>query len=61
MGLVKCEQGCGNHAVVYAGDKSANGWAGYFCVDCAILLGFSVWNKYPNGIKKNSFLRKRGK
>ncbi len=61
MDMVMCEQNCGDHAVAYAGDKSANGWAGFFCADCVVSLGFSVWDKFPSGIIKNGFLRKEGK
>ena len=61
MDMVMCEQNCGNHAVAYAGDSGANGWAGHFCGACVILLGFSVWDKFPNGIVKDGFLRKEGK
>jgi hypothetical protein len=61
MNLVQCEQKCGNHAVVYAGDKSANGWAGYFCSDCVVLLGFSVWSRYPSGIIIDGMLIKEEK
>lgn len=54
-----CEQGCGSIATVYAGGLSANDWAGYYCENC-IPLGFSVWNKYPNGIINNNN-KKEGK
>jgi hypothetical protein len=50
MELVQCEQKCGNRATVYAGDRIADGWAGCYCVTCAAVLGFSVWNRFPNGI-----------
>jgi hypothetical protein len=61
MDMVMCEQNCGDHAVAYAGEKNPNGWAGYFCADCVVSLGLSVWDKFPNGIIKNGFLRKEGK
>jgi|SanBayMetagenome_1026888.scaffolds.fasta_scaffold21466_7 hypothetical protein len=50
MEFVYCEQKCGNRATVYAGDSIANGWAGCYCVTCSGVLGFSVWNVFPNGI-----------
>lgn len=61
MDMVMCEQNCGDHAVFYAGEKNPNGWAGYFCSDCVTTLGFSVWDRFPNGIVKDGFLRKEGK
>lgn len=59
--MLKCEQNCGNDALAYAGDSSANGWAGYYCPECVVSLGFSVFSRYPNGIIHNGFLRKEGK
>ena len=56
MDMVMCEQNCGDHAVFYAGEKNPNGWAGYFCADCVISVGLSVWDSFPNGIQ-----RKEGK
>ena len=56
MDMVMCEQNCGDRAVFYAGEKSANGWAGYFCADCVVSVGLSVWDSFPNGIQ-----RKEGK
>jgi hypothetical protein len=50
--LRKCEQDCDDMAVVYAGDRNHNGWAGYFCADCAIWLDFQVFDKFPNGVKE---------
>jgi hypothetical protein len=40
----KCEQQCGSDAEVYAGDRCAGGWAGYYCRACASLLNFIVFN-----------------
>jgi len=50
--FVKCEQNCNNDAVVYAGDRIYDGWAGFYCVNCAEYLGFRVMDKFPNGIKE---------
>ena len=60
MDMVMCEQNCGNHAVVYGGDNIYEGWSGFYCADCLVSLGFSVWDKFPNGIVKDGFLRKEG-
>lgn len=48
--LLKCEQKCGIPARVYAGDNCPDGWAGYYCLDCAKKLGFGVWSEFPNGV-----------
>lgn len=48
----KCEQECNNDATVYAGSKDHNGWAGYYCADCADWLDFQVFDKFPNGVKE---------
>lgn len=44
-----CEQKCGNLATAYAGGRSANDWAGYYCDTCTERLGFQVFDRYePN-------------
>jgi hypothetical protein len=50
----KCEQECDDMAVVYAGDRNHNGWAGYYCADCAIWLDFQVFDKFPKGVEEIS-------
>ena len=40
----QCEQQCGKAAEVYAGDRYAGGWAGYYCRACAAALKFVVFN-----------------
>ena len=40
----KCEQGCGETAVVYAGGTGAGDWAGYYCSECTEKLQFQVFN-----------------
>ena len=57
----KCEQECDNKAVVYAGDRNHNGWAGYYCAECAIWLDFQVFDKFPNGIVIDGMLIKEEK
>lgn len=56
-----CEQECANKAVVYAGDSSHTGWAGYYCAECAEQLGFVEFDKFPNGILINGMLIKEEK
>jgi len=48
----KCEQDCDDMAVVYAGDRNPNGWAGYYCADCASGLDFVVFDKFPKGVEE---------
>lgn len=31
---MKCQQNCGRDASVYAMDRIAGGWGGYFCLNC---------------------------
>jgi len=52
MGLRKCDEGCDDMAVVYAGDRNHNGWAGYYCADCDIGLDFVVFDKFPKGVEE---------
>jgi len=61
MDMVMCEQDCGEPAVVYGGDNPHDSWAGFFCAECVVSLGFNVWDKFPNGIVRDGFLRKEGK
>lgn len=37
-----CDQACGNIATVYAMDRHAGGWGGWYCVPCAHGLRFVV-------------------
>jgi hypothetical protein len=37
-----CEQKCGQNATVYALDRGAGGWGGYYCEPCAEALRFMV-------------------
>lgn len=46
----KCDQCATATAVVYAGGRSANDWAGYYCLLCKDKLKFFVFDKFPNGI-----------
>jgi len=45
-----CEQCSESQAVVYAGGKSANDWAGFYCLPCKEKLGFIVFDNHPNGV-----------
>lgn len=38
----QCDQQCGSQAAVYAMDRFAGGWAGYYCLPCQQALGFIV-------------------
>lgn len=42
MTLKACEQDCGRAARYYAGGRSHNDWAGYYCSHCTEALKFTV-------------------
>ena len=46
----KCDQCATATAVVYAGGRSHNDWAGYYCLPCKDKLKFFVFDNFPNGI-----------
>lgn len=46
----KCDQCATATAVVYAGGRGANDWAGYYCLPCKDKLKFFVFDNFPNGI-----------
>jgi len=47
----KCDQCAEAPAVVYAGGRSHNDWAGYYCLPCKNKLKFVVFDHFPNGIQ----------
>ena len=46
----KCDQCAEATAVVYAGGRSHNDWAGYYCLPCKDKLKFFVFDNFPHGI-----------
>lgn len=48
-----CQQCVQEKAVVYAGGKSANDWAGFYCLSCKEKLGFIVFDNHPNGVDED--------
>lgn len=46
---MRCQQGCGQPAAVYAMGSGSGDWGGYFCRDCARTLRLAVTDVLRKG------------